>query len=275
MARNFPHVPGIDLAGEVISDDTGRFKPGDEVLVTGYDLGMGHWGGYAQFARLPSAWALPLPRGLNAREAMVLGTAGFTAMLAVMALERNGLQPGQGPVLVTGATGGVGSIAIDILARGGYEVACSSGKPAMTPFLQKLGASQILRREDVVDDSPRVMLKDTWAGAIDNAGGGTLETLLRTVKEGASVALTGLVHGNSFSTTVYPFILRGINLLGINSVTCSMAEREAAWAALAGPRKPAHLEAIGTEITLGELPEKLAEILAGGAKGRYVVALES
>lgn len=271
MVRKFPHVPGVDLAGTVESDTSGRFKPGDAVLVTGYDLGVGHWGGYAEFARVPSAWVVPLPAGLSAREAMILGTAGFTAMLAVMALERNGLKPGNGPVLVTGATGGVGCIAVDILAGSGYPVAASSGKADMKEFLTALGATQILTREQVVDSSGKVFLKEQWAGAVDNVGGQTLEYLLRSLKLSGSVALTGLVHGNAFSATVYPFILKGVNLLGVDSVNCPMDQRREAWRLLAGPRKPRHLDRIGHEIGLNDLPAKLKEILGGGARGRYVV----
>ena len=273
MVRAFPHIPGVDLAGEVVSDSTGRFKPGAAVLVTGYDLGVAHWGGYAEFARVPAAWVVPLPAGLSAFDAMTLGTAGFTAMLAVMALERNGLRPGQGPVLVTGATGGVGSIAVDILAGAGYTVAASSGKSDMHGFLKKLGASEILSREEVVDESAKVMLKERWAGAVDNAGGKTLEYLLRSVKGWGSVALTGLVHSHAFSSTVYPFILRGVNLLGIDSVNCAMPLRLEAWTRLAGRNRPAHLQDIAHPIALADLPGKLKEILDGGARGRYVVRI--
>jgi acrylyl-CoA reductase (NADPH) len=271
MVRKFPHVPGVDLAGTVESDATGKFKPGAPVLVTGYDLGVGAWGGYAEGARVPAAWVVPLPAGLSAKEAATLGTAGFTAMLAVLALERNGLKPSQGPVLVTGATGGVGSIAVALLARAGYTVAASSGKPEMKEFLTRLGAGQILSRQEVTDASGKAMLKEQWAGAVDNAGGTTLEYLLRSVKGGGSVALTGLVSSANFTGTVYPFILRGVNLLGIDSVNCPMEARLEAWRLLAGPRKPQHLDEIGHEIGLADLPAKLKEILGGGAKGRYVV----
>jgi putative YhdH/YhfP family quinone oxidoreductase len=273
MVRKFPHIPGVDLAGTVESDATGKFKAGARVLVTGYDLGVAAWGGYAEYARVPAAWVVPLPQGLSAQEAATLGTAGFTAMLAVMALERNGLKPEQGPVLVTGATGGVGSIAVDILARGGYTVAVSSGKPEAKDFLTKLGASQILTRQEVTDASGKVMLKEQWAGAVDNAGGATLEYLLRSVKGWGSVALTGLVHSANFSGTVYPFILRGVNLLGIDSVNCPMDVRLEAWRLLAGPRKPRHLDDIAHGIGLDDLPAKLKEILGGGAKGRYVLRM--
>ncbi len=273
MVRKFPHVPGIDLVGTVEADSSGRFKDGDKVLVTGYDLGVGWFGGYAEYARVPADWVVPLPAGLSEEEAMTLGTAGFTAMLSVLALQRNGVQPTTGPVLVTGATGGVGSTAVDILARAGYQVAASTGKPDMTGFLTTLGAGRILAREDVVDDSNKVMLKEQWAGAIDNAGGPTLEYLLRTVKTHGSVALTGLVHGHQFSSTVYPFILRGVNLLGIDSVNCPMDLRLQAWQQLAGPLKPQHLSDIAHVIGLEDLPGKLKEILDGGARGRYILKI--
>jgi len=273
MIRAFPHIPGVDLAGEVLADATGKFKKGQKVLVTGYDLGVAWFGGYAEQARVPAHWVVPLPQGLTDWEAMALGTAGFTAMLSVMALERNGLKPGQGPVLVTGSTGGVGSIAIDILAGAGHEVAASSGKPDMRPFLEKLGAKQILTREQVVDATPKVMLKEAWAGAVDNAGGDTLSYLIRSTKTGGSVALCGLVHGNQVNVTVYPFILRGVNLLGIDSVNCEMAQRLEAWRRLAGPNKPRHLREIGHTVAMDDLPRCLPEILAGGARGRYVVQI--
>lgn len=273
MVRTFPHVPGVDLSGEVVQDRSGTYKAGDKVIVTGYDLGIGSFGGYGEFARVPVEWVVPLPKGLDLYESMVIGTAGFTAMLSLMAMERNGLKPDQGPVLVTGATGGVGSIAIDILARGGYTVAASSGKPDMAEFLKKLGASQIVTREDVTDDSKRVMLKDEWAGAIDNVGGTTLEYLLRTTKASGSIALCGLVQSPMYSGSVYPFVLRGINLLGIDSVNCGMDVRKEGWARLSGSLKPKCLQDIGKKIALADLPEKLAEILGGGARGRYVVEL--
>ena len=273
MIRKFPHIPGVDLAGEVVSDGTGKFKAGQKVLVTGYDLGVAWFGGYAEFARVPAGWVVPLPQGLTDWEAMALGTAGFTAMLAVMAMERNGLKPSRGPVLVTGATGGVGSIAVDILAGAGYTVAASSGKPDMRPFLEKLGARQILTREEVVDASPKVLLKETWAGAVDSAGGDTLSYILRATQTGGSVALCGLVHGNQLNATVYPFILRGVNLLGIDSVNAPMDERLEAWRRLAGPNKPRFLREIGRTIGTDDLARCLKEILAGGARGRYVVQL--
>ncbi len=271
MVRKLPHVPGIDLAGTVVSDTTGRLKAGAPVLVTGYDLGVAAWGGYAELMRVPAGWVVPLPAGLTALEAMTLGTAGFTAMLSVLALERNGLKPADGPVLVTGATGGVGSVAVDVLAGSGYTVAASSGKADQHAFLTTLGATQIVSRQDVTDGSGKVLLKEQWAAAVDNVGGAALEYLLRSVKTGGSVALTGLVLSPNFSGTVYPFILRGVNLLGIDSVNCPMEPRLAAWRLLAGPRKPKHLKEIARVIPFSDLPAKLKEILSGAARGRYVV----
>ena len=273
MVRTFPHIPGIDLAGTVEADRSGRFNAGDKVLVTGYDLGVAWFGGYAQYARVPVDWVVPLPEGLTTEEAMALGTAGFTAVLGVLALERNGLAPEQGPVVVTGASGGVGSIAVDILARAGYQVVASAGKADMAESLKKLGASEVVGRDAVQDESPKVLLKEQWAAAYDNVGGKTLETLLRTVRTGGSIALAGNVGGNAFSSTVLPFILRGVNLLGVDSGNGPMTPRQEAWAKLAGGLKPRHLDDIGHVIDLAELPAKLEEILKGGARGRYVVRL--
>jgi acrylyl-CoA reductase (NADPH) len=275
MVRAFPHIPGVDLAGTVTEDRSGRFQAGASVLVTGYSLGVGHFGGYAEYARVPADWVVPLPAGLSAQEAMAIGTAGFTAMMSLQALERNGLTPGQGPVLITGATGGVGSCAVSILSRAGYEVTAVTGKADMHPFLQSLGATQILAREDVVDSSGKVLLKELWAGAIDSVGGATLEYLLRTTRGFGGVALTGLVQSHAFAGTVYPFILRGVNLLGIDSVNCPMPTRVECWHRLSGDLKPLHLGEIGHLIPLAELPAKLKEVLDGGARGRYVVALPS
>ncbi|MBI4082889.1 MAG: oxidoreductase [Candidatus Lambdaproteobacteria bacterium] len=273
MVRQFPHIPGIDLSGEVVADASGRFKPGAPVLVTGFAMGVGHCGGFAEYARVPVDWVVPLPAGLTAHEAMALGTAGFTAMLCVMALERNGLRPEQGPVLVTGATGGVGSLSVDILAKAGYRVVASSGKADMKPWLATLGAAEVLNREQVTDGSGKVLLKETWAAAVDSVGGATLEYLLRTTQWGGSVALCGLVQNANFTATVYPFILRGVNLLGVDTSVTPMALRLAAWARLAGPNKPPHLAEIGRTIALADLPRALAEIIGGGARGRYVVKI--
>lgn len=273
MVRTFPHVPGVDFSGEVISDSSGRFQPGDQVSVTGQGTGISHFGGYAEQARVPADWVVKLPAGLDAREASILGTAGLTAMLAVIALENNGLTPEKGPVLVTGSTGGVGSVAIDILAGAGYEVVASSGKADMHEYLKKLGASRVVSREEVVEEAPKVLLKEQWAAAVDQVGGPTTEYLVRAVQHGGSVALTGMTHGVKINTTVYPFILRNVGLLGIDSVNCPMEKRKAAWEKLATTHKPRFLNDIAKEISLEGLPSALEEILAGGAKGRYLVKI--
>ncbi|MBX6395064.1 MAG: acryloyl-CoA reductase, partial [Alicyclobacillaceae bacterium] len=229
VVRQYPIVPGIDLAGTVVDSRDPRFQEGDEVLVTGYELGVAHDGGYGEYARVPGDWVVPLPPGLTLREAMVLGTAGFTAALSVYRLEQNGLRPDRGPVLVTGASGGVGSVAVAILAKLGYSVAASTGKEAARDFLRKLGASEILSREEVSAESGKALEKERWAGAVDPVGGRTLAYLLRTTRYGGAVALSGLTGGNSVQTTVYPFILRGVSLLGIDSVYCPADVRREIW----------------------------------------------
>lgn len=273
MVRKFPHVPGIDFSGEVVEDSTGRLSPGDKVSLSGHEVGLGHFGGYAQFARVPVDWVVKLPEGLDTFEASALGTAGLTAMLGLLALERNGVRPEQGEVLVSGASGGVGSTAVDILARAGYSVVAGTGKAEQHEMLLRLGAARCIAREEMADDSGKVLLKEGWAAAIDQVGGATLEFILRTTRKGGSVALTGNVGGNAFSSTVLPFILRGVNLLGMDSQNCPMALREEAWAKLAGGLKPKFLTEIARPIPLEALPEKLPEILAGGARGRYVVEI--
>ncbi len=273
MVRNFPHIPGVDLAGEVEADTSGRFKQGDQVLVTGYHLGVGSFGGFAQYARVPAKWALPLPVGFTCEQAMILGTAGLTAMLAIHALERNGLKTNQGPVVVTGASGGVGSISVNILAQLGYEVHAVSGKRELTDWLKELGASEVIPRSAVEDDSGKPLLKERWAGGIDNAGGKVLEGLIRTTKRECSVAAIGLVAGHAVETTVYPFILRGINLLGIDSVFCPASLRQRMWERLAGDEKPRALMRIVKSISFAELPQALQCIIQGQAKGRFVLHL--
>jgi putative YhdH/YhfP family quinone oxidoreductase len=272
--RNYPHVPGIDAAGTVVESQSAAIAVGDRVLVTGYDLGVGSFGGYAAYVRVPAAWVVKAPATLTTFEAMALGTAGFTAALCVLAMERNGLCPEQGPVLVTGATGGVGSVAVDLLAQQGYPVAASTGKTDQHDYLRQLGASQILSREEVslTGERLRPLLRGTWAGAIDTVGGGTTSYLLRTVDHGGSIALCGLVGGHDFAGTVIPFLLRGINLLGIDSVLCPMAYRQTVWQRLATALKPRHLNQIAEVITLRDLPGAIASILKGQVKGRLLVA---
>jgi len=274
ILRNFPAVPGIDLAGEVVEAGASAFKPGDPVLVTGWGVGEARWGGFAEYARVKPEWALPLPEGLTPRTAMAFGTAGLTAMLGVLALERNGVTPGGGEVLVTGATGGVGSIGLALLAALGYEVVAMSGKPELHDLLTRLGAKRIVDRSAFATPSKpgRFILEpETFQGALDSVGGETLASILARIKYGGSVAACGLVGGANVDTTVFPFILRGVNLLGIDSVKCPTATRQIAWKRLAQ-----HTDLVAPvvrELTLAEVPAEAARMLEGGAKGRVVVAL--
>jgi acrylyl-CoA reductase (NADPH) len=274
IVRNYPHVPGIDAAGTVVESQAAAFAAGDQVLITGYDLGVGTFGGYAAYVRVPAAWVVKLPATLTPFDAMALGTAGFTAAMCLLAMERNGTRPEQGPVLVTGATGGVGSLAVDMLAAQGYTVAASTGKTEQHDYLRQLGASQILSREEVslTGDRLRPLLRGTWAGAIDTVGGATTSYLLRTLHYGGNIALCGLVGGHDFAGTVIPFLLRGINLLGIDSAMCPMAYRQSIWQRLAADLKPPHLGQIAQVITLHDLPGAIAAILKGQVKGRLLVA---
>lgn len=274
IVRSYPFVPGIDLAGIVAKSDDARFKVGDEVIATSYALGVSHFGGYSQYARVKADWIVPLPAGLTLKEAMALGTAGFTAALAIYHLEQNGLQPQNGPVLVTGATGGVGSIGIDILNSLGYIVAASTGKSSEHDYLKELGASEILSREETSAESNRPLDKERWAGSLDSVGGSTLAYLTRTTKYGGSIAAYGNTGGPNLNTTVFPFILRAINLLGIESVNCPMELRDKLWQRLAHNYKPRHLlDKIGNEIPLEELPQALANILKGGIRGRTIIKI--
>jgi len=271
VTRQFPHTPGIDAAGEVVECTDGTFAPGDQVIVTGYDLGMETDGGWGEYIRIPSAWAVPLPAGLTSREAMALGTAGFTAALSVQALERGGVTPGDGEVLVTGATGGVGSIAVAILARAGYRVVAATGKSTDEAFLRGLGAAEVISRQQVVEGAERPMLKERWAGAVDVVGGETLAAAIKSTRYGGTVTCCGLVGSVDLNLNIYPFILRGVSLIGIDSVNCPAAARSPLWRKLAGPWKPGHLEQVVTEVGLEGLEEKIQAILQGGITGRVVV----
>jgi acrylyl-CoA reductase (NADPH) len=272
ILKRMPLVGGIDVAGTVASSTDARFREGDQVLVTGYDLGVANDGGYAAYVRVPADWVVKIPAGLTARDAMTLGTAGFTAARSVIRLEHNGLTPGSGPVIVTGATGGVGSIAVAILAGLGYQVTAMTGKDAEHAYLKSLGATEILPRS-AAQKSQRPLEKATWAGAVDPVGGETLAWLTRTMNYGASIANSGLTGGTELHTTVVPFILRGINLLGIDSVTCPMAPRLEIWRRLATDMKPAMLASIAREIDLAGLPDAFATLAAGNARGRFIVNL--
>ncbi|HWK22951.1 MAG TPA: acryloyl-CoA reductase [Ureibacillus sp.] len=274
IVKNYPFVPGIDLAGVVVSSEDPRFKEGDEVIATSYEIGVSHFGGYSEYARIPANWIVPLPKGLTLKEAMTIGTAGFTAALSVLRLEENGIAPEKGKVLVTGATGGVGSFAVSILAKLGFEVEASTGKESEVAYLKQLGATSIVPREEVYDGKIRALGKQKWAAAIDPVGGEPLASLLSQIQYGGSVAVSGLTAGTSVPTTVFPFILRGVNLLGIDSVYCDMETRLKVWNRLATDYKLANLEqVIQKEVTLTELPEVLSTLLKGQARGRILVKL--
>ena len=276
IVRNYPFVPGIDLAGVVVESSEDSFQPGDEVIVTSYALGVSHYGGFSEYARVKAEWVVPLPSGLTLKEAMALGTAGFTAALSVHKLEHNGLTPQHGPVLVTGASGGLGSIAISILKNLGYIVAASTGQESEHAYLKALGADDILTRAETSAESNRPMEKDRWAGSVDAVGGATLAYLLRTTSYGGSIAACGNTGGVNVNTTVFPFILRGVNLLGIDSVNCPMPLRRTIWEHLASDYKPRHLlDLVGHEAPFEELPQALAAILKGGVRGRTIIKIDS
>jgi acrylyl-CoA reductase (NADPH) len=272
ILRRFPLIPGIDVSGTVESSDDPRFRPGDPVLVTGYDLGVANDGGYSQYVRVSADWIVPTPEGLSAFDVMAIGTAGFTAALSIVELERNGLKPPDGPIVVTGATGGVGSVAVQCLAKLGYEVTAMTGKDSEHEYLQSIGAKDVLRRS-TVQASTRPLEKATWAGAVDPVGGETLAWLIRTMMYRASIAASGLTGGVEVHTTVVPFILRGVKLLGIDSVMCPMALRRDVWRRLATDMKPASLRASAREIALSDLPDAFTTLLNGAARGRFVVKL--
>jgi len=275
VTRKFPHIPGIDAAGVVEESSVPDFSPGDEVVVTGYDLGMNTDGGFAGYVRVPAAWVVPLPKGLTLRESMILGTAGFTAALSVHHLIRGGVTPDRGPVLVTGATGGVGSIAVSILAKLGYSVTASSGKRDQYDLLRSLGAKDVIPRETLDTDSPKAFLKPEWAGAVDTVGGKTLEYILKSTMYMGSVSSCGLVGGSSFCTTVFPFIIRGITLYGVDSVECPMDLRLEIWNRLSGEWKPSTLNLLASEIGLDDLSSAIEDILKGKIKGRTLVVPRS
>lgn len=273
VTRAYPHTPGIDAAGEVVSCASGRFAPGDRVLVTGYDLGMNTAGGFGQFIRIPSEWAVRLPDGLTLREAMIIGTAGFTAALSVWKLLAHGVVPADGEILVTGATGGVGSIAVAILAKAGYRVVAVTGKPSETAYLQELGATEVLSRKTVLVSAERPLLKERWAGVVDVVGGELLTAALKSTRYGGCVTCCGLVGSTELSLNIFPFILRGVSLLGIDSVLCPLEPRLAVWGKLAAEWKPAHLDATAHEVTLEQLEEPITAILAGAMRGRTLINL--
>ena len=271
LVRNYPHVPGIDFAGTVEASSDDRYAPGDKVVLTGWRVGEAHWGGYSQKARVKADWLVPLPDGLDTRQAMAVGTAGFTAMLAVMALEDHGLEPGNGPVLVTGAAGGVGAVATAILGALGYEVAAVTGRPETADYLKSLGATQIVPREEINETTKRPLEGETWAGCVDAVGGDMLARVLGQMKYGASVSAVGLAGGAGLPATVIPFLLRGVNLLGIDSVMQPYANRLRAWERIAKDLPMDKLEAMVQPATLSDLPQLGRDILKGQVKGRVVV----
>lgn len=273
VTRKFPHTPGIDAAGEVVECSDGSFKAGDLVLVTGFDLGMNTPGGFGQYIRIPSRWALPLPAGFGLRESMVYGTAGLTAGLSVLALEDGGVLPGGGEILVTGATGGVGSLATGILAKAGYQVVASTGKESEHALLKSLGAAEVIGREAVTENADRPMLSERWAGVVDCVGGTTLAAAIKATRYGGTVTCCGLVGSPDLPLNVFPFILRGVSLLGIDSVECPLEKRQRVWERLAGPWKPEKLDSLAHECELSGLEEKIQLMLKGQLSGRTVVNL--
>ncbi|QDF98585.1 oxidoreductase [Azoarcus sp. DD4] len=273
IIRRFPCVGGIDLAGVVVESADSRFKPGDKVIATSFDIGVAHHGGYAELARVPANWVVPLPAGLDLFEAMALGTAGFTAALGIVRMEDNGLAPANGPVLVTGATGGVGGLAIDMLASLGYHVVALTGKESEAGYLKMLGASDIKLRSSIDLDKVRPLEGALWAGAVDNVGGQVLHWVLATMKQAGTVASIGNAASFNLDTTVFPFILRGVSLLGVDSGYIGFPTRQRVWDRLATDLKPRHLAAITRTISLDELPGAFDAFIKGQVKGRTVVRI--
>ena len=271
IIRRFPCVGGIDLAGHVVASADPRFAPGDEVLATSFDIGVAHHGGYAQRARIPADWVLKLPSGVTRAEAMALGTAGFTAGLGIVRMEENGLKPGNGPVIVTGATGGVGSLSIDMLAARGYHVVALTGKEGETAYLKSLGAAEVMLRQSLELAKIKPLGKELWAGAVDNLGGDVLAWIIAGMKQGGTIASIGLAASMTLNTTVAPFILRGASLLGIDSGYIGEPYRSGVWARLASDMKPRHLAAMTRHIGFADLPGAFADFIAGHAHGRVVV----
>jgi acrylyl-CoA reductase (NADPH) len=272
IVRKLPHIPGIDCAGTVQESSDPRYAKGDQVLVTGYDLGAPAWGGYSQKVRVPADWVVPLPKALSAREAMTYGTAGFTAAQCVMAIRQRGIEPARGEVVVTGATGGVGSVAIAILAKLGYQVVAVSGKPEYAGVLKELGAARVIPREEVNDHSDTPMLSGKWSAAVDTVGGNTLATLIRGLDHRGCVTACGLVGGADLPLTVYPFILRGVALLGIDSAKCPRAPRLEVWQKLSGEWNVSDkLAPLAREVTLSQVPHEVDLMLAGKNHGRILV----
>ena len=274
VTRNYPHTPGIDAAGVIVESTDSGFAEGDEVIVIGYDLGMNTAGGYGQYIRVPANWAVKMPAGLDVREAMIIGTAGFTAALCVDKIEQMGAQPSDGPVVVTGATGGVGSVAVALLAKLGYDVVASSGKAEKDDYLKSLGAGSVISRADLSEENKRPMAAETWAHGIDTVGGEILSNVIKGLKYGGSVAICGLVASPAFSTTVLPFILRNVNVLGVDSVELPLAKKQEIWHRLATDLKLDTLDKMTNEVTLDGLSDVIDSIIQGGVSGRTLVKLD-
>lgn len=274
IAQKYPLTPGIDLAGEVVESHSEQFREGDKVIATSYDIGVAKDGGYSEYARIPSEWIVELPEGLTLEESMIYGTAGFTAALSIHRLEEAGIRPEDGPVLVTGATGGVGSMAIAMLSKLGYSVVASTGKESEHGYLKELGANEIVSREAVYDGKIKALDKQLWAGAVDATGGNNLAAILSKLHYSGAVAVSGLTAGTDVPTTVFPFILRGVSLLGVDSVQCPMTIRRQIWNRMATDLKPEGLFGqMKNELTLEELPETINTLLEGKARGRNIVKL--
>jgi acrylyl-CoA reductase (NADPH) len=273
IIRRFPCVGGIDLSGTVIASADPRFKAGDPVIATSFDIGVAHHGGYAEIARVPGDWVVPLPAGLSLYEAMALGTAGFTAALAIVRMEENRLSPGNGPVVVSGATGGVGSLAVDILARLGYHVVALTGKAGEADYLRSLGAAEVMLRNELDLARIRPLDRARWAGAVDNLGGDVLAWMASTMMQGGTIASIGLAASMNLNTTVAPFILRGVSLLGVDSGYIGEPYRHGVWQRLASDMRPPHLATMARQIAFDELPATFDQYIAGHAKGRVVVAV--
>ncbi|GAB2198107.1 YhdH/YhfP family quinone oxidoreductase [Sessilibacter sp. MAH4] len=275
VSRNFPHTPGIDAAGNIVESNSDDFAVGDKVLVTGFDLGMNTAGGFGEYIRIPKSWAVKLPENLTTREAMIIGTAGFTAAMSVQALLDGGTRPEHGQILVTGSTGGVGSVAIALLAKSGFEVVAVTGKAEQAEFLKSLGASEVVTRESLLEGAEKPMMRERWAGVVDCVGGNYLAAAIKSTRYGGNVTCCGLTASADLSLNVFPFILRGVSLLGIDSVECPMAPRLKLWAKLASEWKLDNLEDFVTECSLDALDQKINDILAGKVVGRTLVNLKT
>ncbi|MCB1914742.1 MAG: oxidoreductase [Rhodocyclaceae bacterium] len=275
IIRRYPCIGGIDLSGEVVESADPRFSTGDPVVATSFDIGVSHHGGYAEYARIPAKWVLPLPAGLDLFESMILGTAGFTAALGIVRMEANGLAPGNGPVVVSGATGGVGALAIDMLAGLGYSVAALTGKADERERLTELGATEIVLRQDIDLEAVRPLEAGRWAGAVDNVGGAILHWMLATMKQAGTVASIGNAASIALETTVFPFILRGVSLLGVDSGYIGFPIREQVWQRMAGDLRPRHLASMARVIDFEDLPSAFDAFIRGEARGRTVVRIKA